>query len=281
MKEGRKLKNLDPINAVGVYIMPERNGASNQFTATIDITETERFIKEKRAEGMKGLGLMHIVLAAYVRTIATHPGVNRFIRGQKIYARNSVDMCLTIKKEFKLDAPEAVVKIIAQPSDTLEAIYTQTNKLVTENKKSDESNGTDAAAKFLKYIPGLLLKFVVWFLKFLDYFGLLPRALTNVSPFHGSMYITNMGSLGIAPVFHHLYDFGNLPLFCSIGSKRTEYKLNADGTVRKERLIDLTVVCDERICDGHYYASAFKTWKKHIENPSPLNYAPEKIIVDN
>ena len=46
MKEGRKLKNLDPINAVGVYIMPERNGASNQFTATIDITETEKYIKK-------------------------------------------------------------------------------------------------------------------------------------------------------------------------------------------------------------------------------------------
>ena len=44
----------------------------------------------------------------------------------------------------------------------------------------------------------------------LDYFGFLPRWLTKLSPFHGSVYITSMASLGIPPIFHHLYDFGNV-----------------------------------------------------------------------
>ena len=50
--------------------------------------------------------------------------------------------------------------------------------------------------------------------------GLLPRALTDLSPFHGSLYITSMASLGIPPIYHHLYDFGNVPVFCSFGKKR-------------------------------------------------------------
>lgn len=280
MKEGRKLKNVDPINSVGTYIMPKRNGASNHFMATLDITKTEEYIHQKRREGMKGLGLMHIVMAGYVRTIATHPGANRFIRGQKLYARNGIEMCVTIKKKMELDAPEAVIKVPAHVDDTIYEVYKNINKFVEENKSEDSQNGTDSAAKILKFIPGLLLKFIVWLLNLLDYFGLLPRILTKISPFHGSMYITNLGSLGINPVYHHLYNFGNLPLFCAIGHKRTEYRLDENGATVKVRLLDMTVVCDERICDGHYYASAFKTWKKCIENPCIIDEPPKKIIMD-
>lgn len=281
MKEGRKLKNVDPMNTVSTYIMPSRNGASNQFKETILITNTEQYIRKKRSEGMKGLGIMHIVLSAYVRAVASHPGVNRFIRGQKIYARNSIDMCLTIKKELVLDAPETVIKINATPQSTLEDIYTKTNELVSKNKLISEKSGMDKIAKVLSHIPGVVLKFSVWFLKALDYFGLLPKSLVKESPFHGSMFITNMGSLGISPVYHHLYDFGNLPLFCSIGNKKTVYSIDADGKVKKDRVIELTVVCDERICDGHYYASAFKQWKKFIENPESLENPPLKVRIDN
>lgn len=280
MKEGRRLKSIDPMNAVSVYIMPTRAESSNLFKDDIDIEITEQYIHEKRAQGLKGLGLMHVILAAYVRIVSQYPSVNRFIRGQKVYARNSIDMCLTIKKQLKLHAPETVIKIPASPADTLTEVYQNTMKLVEENKKESTENGMDFVAKILSYIPGVVLKFSVWFLKTLDYFGLIPKSLIKVSPFHGSMFLTNMGSLGINAIYHHLYNFGNLPLFCSIGKKRNEYRLNPDGTVKKIRLMDLTVVCDERICDGHYYASAFKAWKKYIENPYLLDTPPETINVD-
>jgi len=280
MKEGRKLKSIDPMNAVSAYIMPTRSGASNFFADSIDIEITENYIHEKRQQGLKGLGMMHIVLAAYVRAISQYPSVNRFIRGQKVYARNSIDMCLTIKKQLKLHAPETVIKIPATPTDTLEQVYKNTVSLIEENKREDTENGMDSVAKFLSFVPGVFLKFAVWILKVLDYFGLIPKSLVKVSPFHGSMFLTNMGSLGINAIYHHLYNFGNLPLFCSIGKKRNDYKVNPDGTVKKMRLMDLTVVCDERICDGHYYACAFKAWKKYIENPYLLDEPPEKVQID-
>lgn len=280
MKEGRKLKSIDPMNMVSSYIMPHRNGASNHFKAYIDITETENFIKEKRREGKKGLGMMHIVMAAYVRTIALLPGINRFIRGQKIYARNGIDICLTIKKQMALNAPETVVKIPAKPEDTIDDLYQTAVDMINTNKDESTENGMDVTAKFLTYIPGIFLKFSVWLLKTLDYFGMLPKSLIRVSPFHGSVFFTNMGSLGIDPIYHHLYDFGNLPLFCAIGKKKTEYQTLSDGSVKKVRIMELTVVCDERICDGHYYATAFKTWKKYIEKPERLLTPPEKVVID-
>ncbi len=279
-KEGRKLKTLDPMNMVSPFIMVNRNGSTNLFKDRIEITEAEKFIKKKRADGLKGFGMLHLFLAAYVRTVSQRPGINRFIRGQRVYARNSIEIEMTIKKELKLDAPETCIMAEYQPDATAEDVYRIFNELVEQYKKTDDENGLDSLIGILKVIPGIVLKFIVHFLKTLDYFGLLPRFLTKLSPFHASFFITSMGSLGIPPIFHHLYDFGNIPVFMSYGAKYVEHTINADGEIEKHKYIDFTVTCDERICDGHYYASAFKYLKNLMAHPEVLDTPPEKVIED-
>ncbi len=279
-KEGRRIRGGIPMDAVSPFIMPSRVGASNTFSATVDVEKCEQLIREKRLDGMDGLGMIHIFMAAYIRVVSQLPGINRFIRGQRLYARNGIEICMTIKKELKLNAPETVIKLYAKPDETLNSIYNLLNKEVKENKEAGDNNNMDTAARVLVSLPGIFLKFTVCFLRLLDYFGLLPRFLTKLSPFHGSMFITNMGSLGMPPIFHHLYDFGNLPVFIAMGAKRTEYFVNKEGITEKRRLIDFTIVCDERICDGHYYASAFKKLKKVLENPEQLLIPPERVVED-
>jgi len=279
-REGRKIKTLPPMNVVGAVFMPNRSGASNQFSTTIDITETEKYIHEKRKNGMPGLGIMHVILAAYVQTVASYPGINRFIRGHKIFARNAIDMCLTIKKDMSLDAQETVIKIPSNGDATIDDIYNTIAKMVEENKKDGDSNAMDVCARLLTKLPGFLLMGVMWIIRFFDYFGLLPRFLTNLSPFHASMFITNVGSLGIPPIFHHLYDFGNIPLFISMGMKETKYVTQSDGSVEKRKFVNITVVCDERICDGHYYATAFKKLKRLSEKAWLLEKGAEEVIAD-
>lgn len=279
-REGRKLKTLPPMNMVSPFIMVNRVGSSNYFSDRIEITAADEYIKKKRAEGLKGFGMLHLFLAAYVRTVSQRPGINRFIRGQRAYARNNIEIDMTIKKELKLDAPETCIKAEYSPGDTADDIYRIFTKLVDDYKNTDDESNFDATAKVLRYIPAFFLKFVIFLFKFLDYFGLLPRALTKVSPFHGSMFITSMGSLGIPPIYHHLYDFGNLPVFVSYGKKYEENSIDSDGTVVKHKYVDFTVVTDERICDGHYYASAFKYLMGIMKNPSVLDTPPEKIVED-
>lgn len=279
-KEGRRIRSGIPMDAVSPFIMPDRSGASNQFSATVDITKCEQLIRQKRSEGMQGFGMIHLFMAAYVRVVSQLPGINRFIRGQRLYARNGIEICMAIKKELKLNAPETVVKLYANPDNTVTDIYDSLCQELMENKKEGDQNNMDTAARVLVSLPGIFLKFVVWFLKLLDYFGLLPRFLTKLSPFHGSMFISNLGSLGMPPIYHHLYDFGNLPVFITMGAKRAEYVLSKDGNTEKRKVVDFTVVCDERICDGHYYASAFKLLKKLLENPEQLLNAPEQVVED-
>jgi hypothetical protein len=42
----------------------------------------------------------------------------------------------------------------------------------------------------------------------------------------------------------------------------------------------MKVTTDERICDGYYYASAFKMMKKLFENPRVLENPPETVVED-
>ena len=278
--DGRKLRKLDPIFRIMPYIMARRSDAQNTYADSFDITKTEKFCRSKIKEGMTNFGMLHIFLASYVRMISQRPAVNRFVSGQKIYSRNTIEIVMAVKKKMALDGAETCIKVFFEPTDTIDVVYEKFNKVVMENVGNDDESSFDNLAKTLNYIPGLFLRWTVKFLNFLDYFGLLPRSLTKLSPFHGSMIITSMGSLGIKPIYHHIYDFGNLPVFLAYGGKRSEASLDNDGNVIKRRYIDLKVVTDERICDGYYYASSFKLLKRYIENPEMLEMPPERVFED-
>ena len=151
---------------------------------------------------------------------------------------------------------------------------------VEEIKDSPLDSDFDNTARALTLIPGVFLKFTVWLLRTMDYFGLLPGFLLEVSPFHGSVFFTSMGSLGIPAIYHHLYDFGNLPVFGAFGCKRRTNEVLADGTVVQRKYVDLKFCLDERIVDGFYYATVFKYMKRLMQHPDLLDQPPEEVVQD-
>jgi hypothetical protein len=134
--------------------------------------------------------------------------------------------------------------------------------------------------KVFNYIPRFVMRFAAWIINALDYYGLLPKALTDVSPFHGSLVITSLASLGIPPVYHHLYNFGNIPVFFAFGKRYNKYEITKDGTPEKVTYMDYRITCDERIADGHAYSVALRYINSLLRNPSQLDSRPEKIVDD-
>ncbi len=279
--DGRKLRTLDPVQVVGNYVMPTRSGASNCIHETVEISAVERYIREKRRAGMPNFGITHVFLAAYVRCVAKYPALNRFLSGQQVYSRdNDIQFCMMVKEDMTTEAPESAMKLHLKPTDTVEDIYRKFNAEVDRIKDSSSSSDFDKTAKALSLIPGVFFKFVIWVLKTMDYFGLLPRFLLEVSPFHGSIFFTSMGSLGIPPIVHHLYDFGNLPIFVAFGCKYRKNEVQLDGTVVQRKYIDYTVNTDERICDGFYFATTLKHMKKLLMHPERLDEPIEEVVRD-
>ena len=275
-KEFRRVKTISPMSAVIPFIMVNRTGSQNFISDTVDIEKVEKYIKEKQTQGMQNISMMHVMIAAYIRLVFQRPALNRFIRGQRVWTRKNVEVSLTIKKEMSLDSPDTVVKITLPPSATLEDVYTALNNEIVSYRANPGGDFDDTARAFTR-LPGLIFKFAVASLRFLDYFGLMPKAIAKVSPFHCSYFITSMGSLGIPPIYHHLYDFGSCPVFFSFGAKRRTYEIDNTGLVRRRQYMDFTFVLDERICDGYYYASALKLLKNILKNPWQLDEVPTVI----
>lgn len=280
-RDGRKLRTIQPVLRLMPYIMPKRSDALNTFYDRLEVSRVDEICRRKVREGKVHFSALHVLLAAYLRTISQRPGINRFVSGQKIFARNEIVVVMTVKKEMSLNAPETLIKVKFEPSDTLDEVYEKFNTTAQAAIASmDNPTDFDKLSKVLSVIPGTLLRFTMFILRCLDYIGRLPKLLLKLSPFHGSMIITSMGSLGIKPIYHHIYDFGNLPVFISYGTKSVVYEYDRKGELCRRKYMDVKVVTDERICDGHYYASAFKFYKKMVEHPDLLEKRPDKIVED-
>lgn len=279
--DGRRLRTLAPVWRVSPYIMITRNTSQNFLKDSMECSALDAYIRRKRQEGLRGFGALHVVLAAYARCVAQYPGVNRFISGQRAYARQEIEISMNVKPEMTKESPDTVIKLYLEPTDTAEDVYRKLQEKVESIKAAPEDKTNfDLLAKALDLIPGLLLKFVVFLLRTLDYFGCLPRALTRLSPFHGSLYITSMASLGIPPIYHHLYDFGNVPVFVSLGKKYHVNELERDGAVVRRSYIDYTFVTDERICDGFYFASVLRFFRGILQEPERLDVPAAAVVPD-
>lgn len=281
-KDGWRVTSLLPFYQITPFLMRTRNDASNYFQDSLEITDVEKYIKEKRAQGMKGFGMLHIFIAAYIRTMSQRPWLNRFVSGQRIYARRNIIIALTVKKEMTADSEESTIKMVFDHRETAESVYYKIMEEVSGFKSAggtEENKTLNVARAFMK-LPRPILRFAIAMVRWLDYHGWVPNVILEASPFHGSMFISNLASLGIPPIYHHLYDFGNVPVFITFGSRRREYELQADGSAKERRMIDFTVVTDERICDGFYFAKAFKLFKQYIRKPQLLDIPPETVYED-
>lgn len=277
--DGRRLRSLDAFTTFIPFIMKDRNDASNFFSDSVDVSAADAYLRKKREEGLNGIGMLHLFLAAYVRCVAQFPGINRFIAGQRIYARNNIVVAMAVKRRLALNASETTIKVELAPTDKPEDIFRKMNAEIEKGKDLEAGNNIDKITAIFKRFPRPVFRWSVKLLNWLDYHGWLPEFLLDISPFHASFFITDLGSLGIPSIYHHIYNFGTVPIFLAFGAKHKQSYTKLDGTTEDRRYIDYKVVTDERICDGHYYATAFKHMKHYMRNPYLLD-EPVTVIQD-
>ncbi len=273
--DGRRLSNIDPIIQFTPYIMTARNDASNQITVNIDYEPMADYIRTRSKQGVK-ITFMDLIIAAYVRTVSQYPEVNRFVMNRQIFARNQIVVSLTVLKNAKdrdsLD--EDTIKMHFAPDATIDEVAQEVARMVAP-AANDAADGTsDFAGKIVKIRP--LVKFVVFLARVLDRYGLLPGWLYDLSPFHCSMFITNLASIGLPGMYHHLYNFGNTSVFLAMGKFEKQYINTKDG-IKAKTVIPLGVNTDERICGGASYAMACGCFMKYINNPKLLEERPKTI----
>lgn len=276
-RDGWRIRKIDAMFLVIPYIMRTRLDSQNFYETNIPIEPIEEFIRKYKEE-IPDLSIMHVIMAAAVRLISQRPHLNRFVVWNKIYAHNSISISLAIKREISDTGEETMIKPEFQPEDTLYDIVKNVNGLVTES--FENKNNVDFVANLFGYFPPFILRTAVKLLYGLDSIGILPKAIEKVSPWHSSMFITNLGSLGIDAIYHHLYEFGTCSQFIAMGKKQRKRTIDENGKEKTVKTIQLKFVNDERICDGHYYAASMRYLSKILANPEVLLTPPKTICVD-
>lgn len=274
-KDGQLVK-MNSLYKIIPLIMEDRSDAQVWFKEEIPIQGIDEYIKKKQNQGIN-LGYMHIFYAALVRTMRVKPQLNQFIMKGRLYRRNAITVSLAIKKDMTIAGEETIIKRDFRGDETPEQIKEILNAEIEKEKNDDfQTNEMDMFVNVLDKIPQGLLRYFVKFMKFLDKNNFMPYSIIKVSPFHTSAFVTNMGSLGIDAINHHIYNFGTVGIFLAIGKKGRRI-IEKKGEMVEEKTISVGFVSDERICDGFYFVSALKQFFRYLKKPELLDEEIDEV----
>ena len=264
--DGTRVKGLTPIVQALPYIMPKRYDAQNWASDYVDEEIVKSFIRQKRREGHR-VTHMSILVAAYYKAALENPKVNYFIMNRKVYQRNHFCFSFVILKTREDGTPdETALKVLLEPEDYVFTISRKIKELVDRNQETAHNNSTDKFVNLAFSTPGLA-RFVFWMAYHLDLHGLLPRKIIDLSPFHTSLFVTNLASINTRYIYHHCYEFGTTSVFICMG-KPTLDTLAPAGSRKKQ--LPLGVVMDERIATGIEYSRFFAAFERYLKKPELL-----------
>ena len=273
--DGYRVRTNDAMYELVPYIMPYRYDASNSVTVDIDLDLMQDYIKKCRKKGIN-MSHMSIIIAGALRIASQNPFLNRFVMNRKIYARNH--FCVSFVTLQPGKTSDTVNKLYFNLDDDIFTVNRKVQEAIERTQQPTSQNALDKLMASLVRIP-FLVGAAVGVLKFIDKYFTLPFSIINASPFHTSLFITNLASIRTNAIYHHLYEFGTTGIFISMGQPERRIEKNGE-TVEEKKIMPLGIVTDERIANGHYYGRCFRELNRYYKNPELLEVPPEQVVRD-
>ena len=273
--DGYRVRGNDAMYELVPYIMPYRYDASNSVTVDIDLGLMQDYVRKCRKKGIN-MSHMSIIIAGALRIASQNPFLNRFVMNRKIYSRNH--FCVSFVTLQPGKTSDTVNKIYFNLDDDIFTVNQKVQEAIERTQEPTSENALDKLMASLMRIP-FLVGAAVGVLKFIDKYFTLPFSIINASPFHTSLFITNLASIRTNAIYHHLYEFGTTGIFISMGQPEKRIEKNGE-TVEERKIMPLGIVTDERIANGHYYGRCFRELNRYYKNPELLETPPEKIVRD-
>ncbi len=262
--DGTLLRGVHPYRRIMAYIMPTRAESVVYFDSYIDATELARFLPEAREA--YGANVTHCVVAAVARGMHQVPQMNRFVVGRRLYERKGVFLTFSMKrKKLEKSAKVSTVKLEMPAGEGFQALCARLNAKI-QVERSDRRTYADKEFAFFTAMPRPVLNLGVKLLRLADYNNLLPWSFIRPDPMFTSAFIANLGSLGMAPGFHHLFEWGTCPLFLMVG-RIEDRPAVVDGAVQVRPTLHLRWTYDERIDDGLTSSYGIASVNKALEDP--------------
>lgn len=267
--DGKKVKGMNIIDKAGPFFMNQRIDAVNYYKAVIPCQAMDEFIARERRNG-RHYSYMHLMFATLVRILYTRKKMNRFIMRGSTYQRNTISISMDIKKKLEDDGDNVTCKFYFTGRESLEEVRSIIDEEIAKNVKVDEVDRTTKVAKRLGKLPDFLFRWFMALARFLDRHGMLPKSLIKASPFHTSLFITNLKSIKLGYIYHHLYNFGTTSIFVAMGKEKLEPYVDSNKEVKVGKFLTVGFSLDERVADGLYMGKTMKLIQDLLTNPDSL-----------
>ena len=243
VKDGTDLRRVMP------YVMRTRNESVVYFEQRIDVRAAERFVRAfNQAHPETRANLFHVVLWAARGGIAEFPGLNRFVSGGRLYQRKGIWVSYSAKQRMQKGAPLIVLKRRFEPEETFAAMVAAMGTQLQTAKFGGEKSSVDSELGIILKLPGFARRLVFGLYRLLEANGMFPRFFVESDPLYASVFLTDLGSLGMDPAYHHLYEYGTISIFGALGRARTELVGDPNsGRMERKRMAVLRWSFDERI----------------------------------
>ncbi len=271
-RDGRYVK-APGLQTVMGYILPKRTDCEVYLNDRIDATELLAYIEKKNAEHPDyKTTIFHCAITGMARMVRERPLMNRFIQGYRMYERDEISLSFVVKRRFADGAEESLMVLVPQDSDTLDDISRKIVGDVKQTRKSEHSTGgIDELLDKFASMPRLLLMIVMRIIRWLDFWGLNPKFLTEGDPNYTTILCSNLGSIKCPSVYHHLNNYGTNSVMVTIGALHKEKVIMPDGAEAIRDFVDIGATLDERIADGFYFARSLKLIKHIFAHPELLD----------
>ena len=274
------LKDCDSMHFIMPFILPDRCSNQAFFTFQIDLTNLNKFIEKKNAGHPDyKYNMFQCIVTAVLKIITLRSKLSIFIHDKRMYKRNEVSAAFTVKQEFLDDGGEVLCFIHSKPEWTIDDVHNELKRQLLKLKNRnyvDESTGfMDKFNQLPKFISRPLVSLVAW----LEKHSLCPKALLETDPYHSSVVLANLGSIGLPDGYHHLTNWGTTSIFVVIGQYGRMPFYENDKTIFKDG-VKLGITVDERIADGYYFSKSFKMLQLFLENPELLDQPLNEKLSD-
>jgi len=258
------LLRVHPYRRMMFMIMPTRTESLVYYDAYIDADRLLAYLERARARF--GVDLTHAIVASANMALAANPAMNRFVVGRRLYQRSERILTFSMKrKAMDRKSKLATVKMVMEDGETFPELCARIDARV-DVERSDRRTRADKEFELFDLLPRAVLRGAHKAMLVLDYFNLLPYGFTKTDPLYTSIFVANLGSVGMSSAFHHLYEYGTCPLFLMAG-KIEERAVVRDGQLVVRRQLPLRFTYDERIDDGLTAGDGIASMVRVLEDP--------------
>lgn len=270
--DGDLVRGEASVRRIMPYLMRRRNESCVYQETVYRVDAARAWLRAYNLSHQPRATLFHLVAYATAVAMAERPRLNRFVAGGRLYQRRGIFLAFVVKTAFRDEAPGATVKLPYHLGMSFPAWSAQLSTQVDEARSTVRS--VDREVDLVMGLPGPVVRGLVGLARLLDHWNLYPQFMIENDPMYASVFLANLGSVGVSDVYHHLYEYGTTSSFGAVSAPRPTAFTGRNG-VTVEPGVSIRWTFDERIDDALSCAGGLALIERTVQDPARWLGEPE------